>query len=83
MSNDDIQLLQQIWEFFDGIADGAPDASYAAKMANTFSEPLRDLINRSEDPVQTALAAAHNSGSDRQWDETVQRLRDEGLLPNA
>lgn len=39
-------VLNEIWEHFDGIADGAPDASHAAKMALQFSEPLKRLIEQ-------------------------------------
>lgn len=80
-TSDDIQLLKQIWEHFDGIEDGAPDASYHAKMALGFSQPLKRLIERlEEDAVHRELNQAHATGSDRAWDEAVARLRDEGLL---
>ena len=44
----DLQLLEDIYQHFDGIAEGAPDASYAAKEALRFSEPLKKLIQRAE-----------------------------------
>lgn len=56
MTNKDLQLLRNIYEHFDGIADGAPDASYAAKQALSFSEPLRKLI----DTAQGRDAAAYH-----------------------
>lgn len=81
-TSNDVQLLKQIWEHFDGIADGAPDASYPARMALQFSEPLKRLIGRlEEDPVQRELTRADASGSDREWDATVASLRERGLLP--
>ena len=81
LTDKDVVLLRQIAEHFDGIADGAPDASYPAKMALQFHGPLLALIERAEeDPVQRELAHAHASG-DRAWDETVTRLREGGLIP--
>lgn len=56
MNTRDLQLLRDIYEHFDGIADGAPDASYAAKEALRFSEPLKKLI----DVVQGRDAAAYH-----------------------
>jgi hypothetical protein len=56
MTNKDIQLLQDIYEHFDGIADGAPDASYSAKQALSFSEPLKKLI----DVARSRDAAAYH-----------------------
>lgn len=56
MTNKDLQLLRNIYEHFDGIADGAPDASYAAKQALSFSEPLKKLI----DTAQERDAAAYH-----------------------
>lgn len=44
MNAKDLQLLRDIYEHFDQIGDGAPDASYAAKQALNFSEPLKYLI---------------------------------------
>lgn len=77
----DLQLLENIYQHFDGIADGAPDAFYASRMALQFSEPLALLIERiKEDPVQRALTQAHETDSDRIWDETITRLRAEGLM---
>ena len=40
----EIDLLQEIWKHFDSIGDGAPDSSYAAKMALNFAEPLERAI---------------------------------------
>lgn len=45
MKENDIQLLREIYEHFDGIADGAPDASHSEKQALRFSEPLKRLIS--------------------------------------
>lgn len=56
MTNKDLQLLRDIYEHFDGIADGAPDSSYAAKQALSFSEPLKKLI----DTAQARDAAAYH-----------------------
>jgi hypothetical protein len=56
MNNKHLQLLRDIYEHFDGIADGAPDASYAAKQALRFSEPLKKLI----DSAQSRDAAAYH-----------------------
>lgn len=74
MNTDELQLLRSILEHFDGIADGAPDASYSAKMALQFHAPLKALSDRAEEELNLAR-------SDRQWDETVTRLRGEGLIP--
>ena len=80
MNTEDMKLLVEIHEHFDGIADGAPDASYSAKMALQFSEPLKDLIERlCADPVQERLTQADRLG-DRAWDEEVAKLRAEGLI---
>jgi hypothetical protein len=48
MNIKDLQLLKHIHAHFDGIADGAPDASYAEKQALNFSEPLQNLIKSVE-----------------------------------
>lgn len=56
MNTRDLQLLKDIYGHFDGIADGAPDASYAAKEALRFSEPLKKLI----DTAQSRDAAAYH-----------------------
>jgi hypothetical protein len=45
MNAKDLQLLRDIYEHFDGIADGAPDSSYAAKQALSFTAPLKNLID--------------------------------------
>ena len=46
----DIQLLRDIYEFFDQIGDGAPDASYTERTALNFSEPLKNLITSMQQP---------------------------------
>lgn len=46
MTAEDLRLLDEIWKHFDGIADGAPDASHAEQSALRFSEPLANLIRR-------------------------------------
>lgn len=56
MTSKDIQLLRDIYEHFDGIANGAPDASYAEKQALSFSRPLKKLI----DAAQSRDAAAYH-----------------------
>ena len=81
MNAQDLKLLNDIYEHLDGIADGAHDASYAAKMALQFSEPLKRLLDREQgESVETQLSQAARI-SNRAWDETVQRLRDEGKFP--
>lgn len=47
-SEADLKLLREIYEHFDGIQDGAEDASYSDRMANKFVEPLGRLIARKE-----------------------------------
>lgn len=39
-----MKLLNDIWEHFDQIADGAPDASYRDKKALEFAAPLKRYI---------------------------------------
>lgn len=56
MNNKDLQLLKDIYEHFDGVADGAPDSSYSAKQALKFSEPLKKFI----DSTQSRDAAAYH-----------------------
>jgi hypothetical protein len=48
MHTKDLQLLRNIYEHFDGIADGAPDASYAAREALNFCAPLKNLIDSTQ-----------------------------------
>lgn len=45
MNANHIKLLKDIREHFDGIADGADDASYPARQALNFIEPLDRLIS--------------------------------------
>lgn len=45
MKNEHLKLLKDIREHFDQIGDGADDASYAARQALNFTEPLDHLIN--------------------------------------